>query len=334
VSARPETLSAQGFDDKEMTMRVFVAGGTGVVGRPLVAALLDQGHEVTASTRKADNLPQVEALGARAVLMDGLDDGAVRHAIFEARPEVIINQMTALSVPAGDYGSWLALTNKLRSEGTKTLMSAAREAGTRRIVAQSASFMTQPGSGPTDESTPPYLDGPGPIGIHVQANIAAEELVLGTPGIEGLVLRYGFLYGHGTSIGPGGDIATAVEAGDVPIVGAGAGRYPFVHVSDAISVTLQAIDKGSPGVYNIVDDDPAPQAEWLPYLAELLGAPAPRHVSEEEAAERFGVQSVYYGNQLRAAGNAKAKAELRLNLEYPTWREGFPDVFGSTGRQR
>jgi 2-alkyl-3-oxoalkanoate reductase len=152
--------------------------------------------------------------------------------------------------------------------------------------------------------------------------------VVGTPGIEGVVLRYGFLYDEGTAIGPGGDLAAAVTAGEIPIVGEGAGRYPFVHVRDAVSATVQAVDKGTRGIYNVVDDEPAPQAVWLAYLAELLDAPAPRHVSEEEAAERFGIQTVYYGNQLRAASNAKAKRELGLRLEYPSWREGFRQLFG------
>jgi 2-alkyl-3-oxoalkanoate reductase len=321
-------VNTRSYENREMTMRVFVAGGTGVVGRPLVDALLARGHQVTASTRMPVNLPLIEALGARPVLMDGLDDAAVRQAILGAQPEVIINQMTALSGPSGDYETWLTVTNRLRSEGTKTLMSAAREAGCRRVVAQSASFMTRPGSGRTDESSPPYLEGPEPIGSHIQANIAAEELVLSTPGIEGVVLRYGFLYGLGTAIGPGGDIATAVRAGDAPIVGAGAGQYPFVHVRDATSATLQAVDRGSPGTYNVVDDEPAAQNEWLPYLAEILGGPTPRHVSEEEAAEQLGIQTVYYGNQLRAASNAKAKSELGWILAYPSWREGFRKLFG------
>jgi nucleoside-diphosphate-sugar epimerase len=192
--------------------------------------------------------------------MDGLDDAGVRQAILEAEPEVIINQITALSAPSRDYARWLAVTNRLRSEGTKILMTAAREAGTRRVVAQSASFMTQPvGSGPTDESSPLYLEAPEPIRSHIQANIAAETLVLGTPGIEGVVLRYGFLYGEGTAIGPGGEWATGVKAGDVPIVGEGAGQYPFVHVRDAVSATVQAVDRGSPGIYNVVGDEPAPR---------------------------------------------------------------------------
>jgi len=317
-----------GYHSKEISVRIFVAGGTGVVGRPLVGALVNRGHQVTASTVRTESFPVVEALGARPVLMDGLDAAAVRDAVLEAVPEVIINQMTSLSAPSRDYGAWLVLTNRLRREGTTILMSAAREAGTRRVVAQSAGFMTQPvGSGPTDESSPLYLEGPEPIRSHVQANDSAEKLVVGSAGIEGVVLRYGFLYGVGTAIGPGGDIATAVKAGDVPIVGEGAGRYPFVHVRDAVSVTVQAVDRGSPGIYNVVDDVPAPQAEWLPYLAELLDGPPPRRVSEEEAADRLGIQTVYYGNQLRAASNAKAKSELGLRLEYPSWREGFREVF-------
>ncbi|MEV1143333.1 NAD(P)-dependent oxidoreductase [Micromonospora sp. NPDC049799] len=310
-------------------MRIFVAGGTGVVGRPLVEALVELGHDVTASTHRSENCSVVEALGARPALMNGLDEAAVRQAILGAEPEVIVNQITALSAPSRDYGKWLEVTNRLRSDGTRSLMAAAREAGTRRVVAQSASFMTQPvGSGPTDESAPLYLDAPEPIRSHVQANVAAEALVLDTPGIEGVVLRYGFLYGPGTAIGPGGEWATAVGSGDLPIVGEGTGRYPFVHVRDAVSATVRAVDRGSPGIYNVVGNEPAPQAEWLPYLAEILDAPPPRRMSEEEAEEQIGVQAVYYGAQLRAASNARAKSELGLNLAYPSWREGFRELFG------
>ncbi|NJP34628.1 NAD(P)-dependent oxidoreductase [Micromonospora sp. HSS6-12] len=297
------------------------------MGRPLVQALVDRGHDVTASTHRSENVSVVETLGARPALMNGLDEAAVRQAVLDAAPEVIINQITALSAPSRDYGKWLETTNRLRSEGTKTLMAAAHEAGTRRVVAQSASFMTEPGSGPTDESTPLYLDAPEPIRTHIQANIAAETLVVGTPGIEGVVLRYGFLYGEGTAIGPGGEWATAIESGDLPIVGEGTGRYPFVHVRDAVTATVQAVDRGGPGVYNVVGDEPAPQAEWLPYLAQILGAPPPRRISAEQAEEQIGVQAVYYGTQLRAASNARAKAELGLSLAYPSWREGFRELF-------
>ncbi|MEV6285620.1 NAD(P)-dependent oxidoreductase [Kribbella sp. NPDC051770] len=265
-------------------MRVFVAGGTGVVGRPLVAALLERGHDVAASTRRTGSLQALEALGARAVVMDGLDATSVRRAIAGYRPEVVVNQMTALAEPSTDYGRWLAVTNELRRDGTRILM--------------------------------------------------AEELVLGTDGVEGVVLRYGFLYGPGTAIGPGGDIATAVQAGELPIVGAGAGHSPFVHVDDAVAATLPAIEKDAQGIYNVVDDDPAPQADWLPYLADLLGGPRPRQVSEEEATQRLGPQSVYYGNQLRPAGNARAKTDLGMTLAYPSWRQGFPKVFAEYSNQQ
>lgn len=309
-------------------MRIFVAGGTGVVGHPLVEALVNVGHEVTATSHRADSLETLEELGASPVLMDGLDESAVHHAILDAKPEVIVNQMTALAVPASDYGAWLTLTNRLRVEATATLMNAARAAGTHRVVAQSASFMTDPRSPePTDESATLYLDGPEPIRSHVHANVSAELRVVGTEGIDGLVLRYGFLYGPKTSIGPGGDIARAVEAGEMPVVGEGAGCYPMIHVRDAVSATVHAVHHGPSGIYNIVDDEPARQSDWMPFLAKMLGAPPPPRVTAAEATARYGVQAVYYGNQLPAAGNRRAKAELGMKLEYPSWRDGFRDVF-------
>ena len=310
------------------TKRVFVAGGTGVLGRPTVEALVRLGHDVTATTSRAANLSPLEALGARPVVMEGLDGDAVRRSVLDARPDVVINLITALAAPAKDYASWLALTNRLRKDGTELLMAAALEAGTRRVVAQSASFMTHPSApAPTDESSPLYLDAPGPIRSHVEANIAAEKLVVGTPGIDGIVLRYGFLYGKGTAVGPGGDWAEAVSTGALPIVGDGAGRYPFISVRDAVSATVRAVQHGDPGVYNIVDDDPAAQAVWIPYLAELLHAPPPKHISPAEAEQTIGVQAVYYGTQLPAAGNATAKSQLGMTLEHPSWRSGFRELF-------
>lgn len=309
-------------------MRVFVAGGTGVIGRPLVKALVARGDEVTASTTRAGGLAIVEGLGAEPVVMDGRDESSVRRAIVDAKPEVIVNQMTALSGPSADYATWLAVTNRLRNEGTKAVMSAAAEAGSRRVLSQSGAYLTEPGPGLTDESSPLYLDGPGPIGVHVRASAAGEESVLTTQGVEGIVLRYGFFYGPGTALGPDGDWVKAVEAGELPIVGAGDGLYPFIHVSDAVSATLLAIDRGDPGIYNVVDDEPARAAEWIPYLAELLHAPAPGRVPEQEAAERYGVQAAYYGNKLPAASNAKLRSVLGLDLAYPSWRAGFRALFG------
>jgi nucleoside-diphosphate-sugar epimerase len=309
-------------------VRIFVAGGTGVLGRPLVEALVDQGHDVTATSHRSESLPVIESLGARSVLMDALDRAAVHRAVLEAHGEVIINQITALSSPSSNYARWLATTNRLRSEGSKTLMMAAREAGTRRVIAQSASFMTEPGGfDPADESSPLYLNAPEPIRSHVHANVAAETLVLRTPGIEGVVLRYGFLYGPGTTIAPHGEWVAKVQSGDFPIVGDGEGRYPFVHVRDAVAAAVLAVTTGGSGVYNVVGDDPPRQAEWLPYLARILDAPQPRRITEQEAEQVIGPQAVYYGNQLRPASNGKAKTELRLALEYPSWRAGFRTLF-------
>jgi 2-alkyl-3-oxoalkanoate reductase len=308
-------------------MRIFVAGGTGVIGRPIVRTLVGRGHEVTASTSRPSGLSVIEGLGARPVVMDGLDESAVRRVIVEAKPEVVINEMTALAVSSSDYGTWLAVTNRLRDEGTKAVMSAAREAGARRVISQSGAYMIRPGVGPVDESSPPYVDGPGPVGVHVRASLAGEEKVLGTPGVEGVVLRYGFFYGHGTALGPDGDWVKAVQGGELPVVGDGGGLFPFIHVDDAVSATLLAVENGDPGVYNVVGDEPAAQAEWIRYLAELLDAPAPRRVSEEDAVEQVGAQAVYYGTQLRQVSNDKAKSGLGLALEHPSWREGFSTLF-------
>lgn len=310
-------------------MRIFVAGGSGVLGRSLVRELVRLGHAVTASSRTRDGMAVVGRLGAEPVLMDAFDPEAVRRAVAGARPEVLINQLTSLSSPARDYGEWLRLTNRLRGEASATLVAAARDAGVSRVIAQSASFMTSPGAAaPTDESSPLYLSAPEPIRGHVAANVALERVVTGTAGIEGVVLRYGFLYGPGTGFGPGGEFAEAVRAGRLPIVGAGAGHYPFVHVEDAVAATVLAVDRGAAGVYNVVDDDPARQAVWLPLLAGLLHGPAPARVSEAEAAQRFGVQAVYNGSQLLPAANAKAKSQLGLALRFPSWRQGFRAVFG------
>lgn len=305
------------------------------MGRPLVEALLNAGHMVAATSHSADALASVEAIGARPVLMDGLDEVSVRDAVLGVQPEVVVNQMTSLAAPSADYGTWLEMTNRLRVQATATLMNAAHEAGARRVVAQSASFMTEPrGTGPTDEDFPLYFDAPEPIRTHVHANVAAELRVVGTDGIEGLVLRYGFLYGAGTAIGPGGDIATAVEAGRMPIVGEGKGQYPMIHVDDAVSATVHAVHHGEPGIYNIVDDDPARQADWLPFLADLLGGPPPPHISEDEAATQLGTQSVYYGNQLLEATNARARTGLGMQLVYPSWRQGFAEVFAETDARK
>ena len=311
-------------------MRVFLAGGTGALGRPLLPRLLTTGHQVTATTRSPDRAERLRASGADAVVVDAFDSAALRAAVIDARPDVVLHQLTALAEPAADYASWLADTNRLRGEVTAVLVDAAQAAGARRVVAQSASFMTAP-TGPwlLDETAPLYTDAPEPLRGHVTANVALERAVLGADGIDGVVLRYGFFYGPGTGFAPGGDFAEAVRLGRQPVVGDGAGRYPFVHVDDAAALTAAAVDRGGPGVYNVVDDDPAPMREWVPFLAQLIGGPEPTVVPADVAGRDLGPQTVYYGTQLRGADNGRAKRELGMELAHPSWRQGFRDVFGS-----
>ncbi|MGY1606256.1 NAD-dependent epimerase/dehydratase family protein [Geodermatophilus sp. SYSU D00700] len=310
--------------------RVFLAGGTGVLGRALLPLLLAAGHRVTATTRSPARAGQLRAAGAEPAVVDAFDAPALRAAVTAARPDVVLHQLTALSGPAADYGAWLADTNRLRAEVTPVLVDAARAAGARRVVAQSASFTTAP-QGPwlLDEDAPPYSDAPGALRGHTAAALALERAVLGTDGIEGVVLRYGFLYGPGTGFAPGGGFAEAVRAGRQPVVGDGEGRYPFVHVDDAAAVTAVAVERGAPGVYNVVDDDPAPMREWVPYLAGLLGAPEPAVVPVDVAGRDLGPQTVYYGTQLRGARNDRARQQFGWQPAHPSWREGFREVFGA-----
>jgi len=309
---------------------VFVAGGSGAVGRPLVSRLARAGHDVVATTRSAERAQLVRDAGAEPVVVDAFDADAFRRAIVSAKPDVVVHQLTALAKPAADYASWLTDTNRLRGEVTAVLVDAAREAGASRVVAQSASFMTAPEEPDVlDEQAPLYFDAPGPIHDHVVATAAMEKTVTGTEGIDGAVLRYGFLYGPGTSYAPGQPFAEAVRTGRTPIVGEGSGRYHFVHIDDAAEATVRAIQQGATGIYNVVDDEPALMREWVPYLAQLMGGPAPRTVDEETAEREQGPQAVYYGNRLRGAANGKARRELTWTPTYPTWREGFRVVFGS-----
>ena len=312
-------------------MNVFVAGATGAIGRPLVAQLLAAGHRVVGTTRSASKAKRLEAAGAEAVVVDALDGEVLRTAILAASPDVVLHQLTDLSTPmsAGAYESWVAGTDRLRREVTPTLVAAAREAGARRVIAQSVSFMTAPeGPAVLDETAPLYLPAPAPLTGTITAQAVLEDEVTSAEGVEGVVLRYGFFYGPGTSWAPDGEIVDLVRAGEYPIVGSGDGRYAFIHVDDAAAATVLALRAGDPGIYNIVDDEPAAMREWVPYLAELVGAPAPPTVPASEAARDVGEQIVYYGTRMRGASNAKARAGLGFEPRYRSWREGFRATFG------
>ena len=300
-------------------MRVFVAGATGVIGSLLVPQLLAAGHEVTAMTRSVLRAAQLEAVGADPVVCDVFDADGVRAAMADASPEAVINQLTALPARL-DWGNpnLFDENNRVRTEGTRVLVDAALATGARRVVAQSIAFVYAPtGASIKDEDAPLFTDAGPPVGGVVAAIAELEQLVTGTPGIEGLVLRYGMLYGPGTYHDRRGSTGADIVAGRVPLIEGATGMYSWLHVEDAASAALAALARGAPGVYNVVDDEPAPQPEWLPVLAQALGADPPAAAETQPPSDTLEMS-------LRGASNAKAKSELGWRPQYASWREGFP----------
>ena len=299
-------------------MRVFLAGATGVIGSPLVPQLLKAGHEVTAMTRSVLRAAQLEAAGASPVVCDVFDADGVRAAMADASPEAVINQLTALPprLHWGDPDVFEA-NNRVRTEGTRILVDAALATGATRIVAQSLAFAYAPtGDRVKEEDAALFTDAPPPLGGAVAAVVEHERLVTGTPGIEGLVLRYGMLYGPGTYHDRRGSTAADIIAARVPLVEGATGMYSWLHVEDAASAAVAALERGAPGIYNVVDDEPAPQPEWLPVLAHALGADPP--AAAETPPPPYAPEM-----SLRGASNAKAKRELGWQPRYASWREGF-----------
>ena len=311
-------------------MRVFIAGATGAVGSRLVPLLVDAGHEVVGTSRSAERLGDIEAAGARGVVMDGLDAASVRTAVLDARPDVIVHELSALGGVAPDlkhFDEQFAGTNALRTRGTDHLLAAAREAGVGRFVAQSFTGWPNERTGTPVKTEEDPLD-PSPTSASRQTLDAIRHVERATTGAGGLALRYGGLYGPGNVIGRGGELLAMVQDGKLPLVGGGTGVWSFCHVDDAASATALAITRGEPGVYNIVDDDPAPVSEWLPELARIIGAKAPRHVPAWLARPLIGEHGVSLMTEVRGSSNAKAKRELGWELRYPSWREGFRTGLG------
>jgi 2-alkyl-3-oxoalkanoate reductase len=304
-------------------MRVLVAGASGAIGTRLVPQLIERGHEVTGTFRSPGNAERVRALGAEPLALDLLDPPAVRRAVLEARPEAIIHQATALANVrfARNLDRSFALTNRLRTEGTDALLAAAREAGVRRFVAQSfASYRYARDGGPVKTEDDP-LD-PDPPAVARQTNIAMSYLDQAVTGAGGIALRYGGFYG------PGDDgLAGPVRKRQFPVIGDGAGVSSFIHLDDAAAATVLALEHDGAGLYNIVDDEPAPMREWLPVLARALGAKPPRHVPRWIARVVAGGGLVMMAES-RGASNARAKRELGWTLRYPSWRQGFAAAYG------
>jgi nucleoside-diphosphate-sugar epimerase len=308
-------------------MRVFVAGASGAIGRPLVPRLIAAGHEVTGMTRSEARAEEVRGAGASAAVVDVFDADALQAAMAEAAPEVVIHQLTALPERMNFRKKDLYEgTNRVRTEGTRNLIRGARAAGAGRFVSQSIAFAYRPDGGPVkSEDDPLFDDAPAPFASGVQALHEMEGLVLGTEGVDGLVLRYGFFYGPGTHYGADGTITRDARRRRVPIVGAGTGVFSFIHVDDAADATVAAVERGSPGIYNIVDDEPAPMREWVPALAEAVGAKPPRRVPAWLARLVAGRQAADFALELRGASNEKAGSELGWRPAHPSWRSGFEE---------
>ena len=308
-------------------MRVFLAGATGAIGRTLLPALIQDRHDVIALSRSAQKASRLEAQGARVTIADAFDRDAVTAAIRKAEPEVVIHQLTALT-GVGNFKKFdreFAVTNRLRTEVTDTLIAAARHAGARRFIAQSYCgwpFAREGGAVKTEED--PLDPHPPASFVSILAAIRyLEEAVRRATDLQAVALRYGMLYGPGTAIADGGTIVRLVHKRMMPIVGSGAGVWSFTHVSDAASATVAAVRRGAPGIYNVVDDDPAPVATWLPALAQALGAKPPRRCPVWLGRVMFGDGGASMMTTIRGGSNAKAKREFAWEPAYASWRRGF-----------
>ena len=306
-------------------MRVFVAGATGAIGRQLVPRLVANGHEVHGMTRSESKQAMLRELGAVPVVADALDPDQVADAVGRAKPDVIIHQLTALA-GKGFRGlkQRIEMTNRLRSEGTDHLLSAGQAVGVQRFVAQSNAALYARTGGPvkTEEdpldTTPPRKQREATAAI-----LHLEEAVLGAAWTEGIVLRYGGFYLPGAGMGPGGETHELIRKRQFPLVGDGRGVWSFIHLGDAAEATVAAVEHGSRGVYNIVDDDPAPVAEWLPTLTRMLSGKKPRRLPPFVVRLVAGEFGVLMMTEARGASNTKAKRELGWSPAHPSWREGF-----------
>jgi nucleoside-diphosphate-sugar epimerase len=303
-------------------MRVFVTGATGALGRHLVPGLIAAGHEVTATTRTEGKAAGLRAAGAAPVVVDGLDRAAVIAAVRAAAPEVIVHQMTALADLRSlrDFDREFAATNELRTRGTDNLLAAAAAAGTRRVIAQSyTGWPNERSGGPVKTEADPLDPRPVPSTTRSMAAIRHVEQAVPAGAAEGIVLRYGSFYGPGASQ----PMLDLVRRRLLPVIGGGTGVWSFAETSDAAAATVAAVDRGAPGVYNIVDDDPAPVAEWLPYLARVLGARPPLRVPAWLGRLLAGELVVAQMTSVRGSSNVKARKALGWEPRYASWREGF-----------
>jgi nucleoside-diphosphate-sugar epimerase len=319
-------------------VKVFVAGATGAIGTQLVPQLAAAGHDVIGMTRSPAKTDMLRALGARPVVADALDPDAVARAVAETEPEVIVHQLTALK---GDLDlrdmrnpdRFGAMTNRLRTEGTDHLLAAGRAVGIRRFIAQSIVAIgtyARTGGPVKTEDDPRDLDLPAKGRSGADALRYLEDAVTGIDWAEGIVLRYGAFYGPGTGVSADPDalLTKSIRARRFPIIGDGGGVWSYVHIEDAASATVAAVDHGGPGIYNVVDDEPAPVREWLPFLAEQLGAKKPMRVPRFVVRLLAGEAAVMQMTEVRGGSNAKARRVLGWQPRWSSWRVGFAKGLG------
>ncbi len=301
-------------------MRVFIAGATGAIGRPLIRRLVADRHTVFGMVRSPDGGAALSDAGAEAVVADALDSASVEDAVMRVRPDVIINELTSLPrhYTPTEMKAAAERDARVRLEGNKNLLAGAQAAGVRRLMVQSAAFWYAPGDGLADETQPFAFDASPAVAAGSRRYAELEASVLSRSDIEGVALRYGFFYGPGTWFVPEGDIGDQARQQQVPIIGEGEGVSSWVHIEDAAAATVSALDCPS-GAYNLVDDDPSEQCVWLPAFARFCGAPPPPHVTEEQAIQAAGPDAVYYATRLRGASNSKAKQELRFKPRRLEW---------------
>ncbi len=315
-------------------MKIFVAGATGAIGKRLVPLLVSAGHQVVATTRNPKKMDALRAQGAEPALMDGLNPEAVMSAVLASRPDAIVHQMTALASMRSlkKFDDEFAVTNRLRAEGTEHLLDAARAAGVRKLVAQSyAGWPTARAGGRVKtEEDPLDPNLPKTMSKAFAAIKKLESLVSQASGVVGTVLRYGSFYGPGTSTSADGEIVQLVRQRKFPVVGSGAGVWSFIHVDDAAEATRLALEKDAPGIYNIVDDNPAEVSVWLPELARAAGAKPPRHIPAWLGRLALGDAGVLMMTEARGASNAKAKRVLGWQPRYADWRDGFARMLSAS----
>jgi 2-alkyl-3-oxoalkanoate reductase len=303
-------------------MRVLLAGATGAIGRPLIRGLKQHGHSVFGLVRAAESTRMLTEMGAEAVIGDALDAASVRTAIARVHPDAVINELTSLPrhyTPA-EMEAAAERDSRVRREGNVNLLASMRESGVRRYVLQSSGFWYAPGPGLADESSPLAVDASPGVAASARVYVELESTAFRASEIDCVAMRYGFFYGPGTWYTNAGDMGDQVRRQQVPIIGTGQGVWSFVHIEDAASATVTALEC-APGAYNIVDDHPSQQRIWLPAFASFCGAPEPLQISEQEALATSGADSVYCATRLRGASNKKARNELNFRPCPLEWLE-------------